>query len=415
MGGTRVLQIAPYYEGAWGYGGIPRVVVVLSAALARRGHRVTVCTTDACDSRTRLANPGGPGPRLRPWRPRVGSDGVEVQVFPNLSNRLAYDLQLFQPLGLRGWLREHAQRFDVAHVHGHHHLPGAIAAAELRRAGVPYLVEPNGTAPRGDRRRLAKALFDASFGRNVLRGARGVIAVTQAERSQLQALGIAPERLCVLPNPIDLGEFEGVEPAAPRAQGLPRRVLYLGQLLPRKRVDVLVRALALLPEPVTLEIAGNDGGCERSLRALVRGLGLDARVHFAGLLRGRERLRALAAADAVAYAGRDEAFGLVPLEALLCGTPVVVANDSGCGEVIGRVGGGLAVAPGDPAALARALAELLAAPERWREAVRDAALAVRRLFGADAVAAACEEIYAAATHAREGAGEAGWWTRRLPA
>ena len=415
MGGTRVLQIAPCYEGAWGYGGIPRVAMVLSAALARRGHRVTVCTTDACDSRTRLANQGGPGPRLRPWRPRVGRDGVEVRVFPNLSNRLAYELQFFQPIGLRSWLRAHASAFDVAHVHGHHHLPGAIAAAELRRARVPYLVEPNGTAPLGSRRRLAKALFDASLGRGVLRGARAVIAVSEAERRQLEAQGIAPERLCVLPNPLDLDEFEGVAPAPRRTGAAPRRVLYLGQLLPRKRVDALVRALPLLPPDVELEIAGNDGGCERALRALVKALGLDARVRFAGLLRGGERLEALAAADAVAYAGRDEAFGLVPLEALLCGTPVVVANDSGCGEVIARVGGGLAVAPGDPAALAAALGELLASPARWREAARAAAPEVRRLFGADAVAARCAEIYAAATHAQGGAREAGWWTRSLPA
>src|SRR5262245_55521864 len=152
MGGTRVLQVVPYYEGAWGYGGIPRVAMVLSAALSRRGHRITVCTTDACDSRTRLDDQGGPGPRLRPWRPRVGRDGVEVRVFPNLSDTLAYELQFFQPLGLRRWLRAHAGAFDVAHVHGHHHLPGAIAAAELRRAGVPYLVAPNGTAPLGSRR-----------------------------------------------------------------------------------------------------------------------------------------------------------------------------------------------------------------------------------------------------------------------
>jgi len=181
-------------------------------------------------------------------------------------------------------------------------------------------------------------------------------------------------------------------------------VLYLGQLLPRKQVDVLVRALASLPEAVALEIAGNDAGCERALRELVGRLGLAPRVRFAGLRRGRERLEALAAADVVAYAGRDEVFGLVPLEALLCGTPVVVANDSGCGEVIGRVGGGLAVPPGDPAALANALGQVLAAPERWGAAARDAAQEVRRLFGADAVAAACERIYEAATVARDGAG-----------
>ena len=139
--------MTPYYEAAFGYGGIPRVAAALCAALARRGHYVTVCTTDACDARSRLPSPDGPVPRLHAWPPRRVSDRIELRVFPNLSNRLAWRLQLFQPIGLRAWLRKSARDFDLAHIHGHHHLPGVIAAAELSRNGIPYLGAPNGTAP----------------------------------------------------------------------------------------------------------------------------------------------------------------------------------------------------------------------------------------------------------------------------
>jgi glycosyltransferase involved in cell wall biosynthesis len=97
----------------------------------------------------------------------------------------------------------------------------------------------------------------------------------------------------------------------------------------------------------------------------------------------------------VAYAGRDEVFGLVALESLLCGTPVVVANDCGSVELVRRLGGGLCVPPGDDAALARALGAVLAECERWREAARLAALEVRRLFGSDAVAAIWQGVYEA--------------------
>jgi glycosyltransferase involved in cell wall biosynthesis len=318
---------------------------------------------------------------------------VEVRIFPNLSNRAASRLQLFLPLGLRSHLRSCAGRFDVAHLHGFHHLPGALAAAELRRAGVPYLLSPNGTAPRLERRLLAKTVFDHTLGRGVLSGASLVLAVSEAERAQLAALGVAHERIRILPNPVLLDEFAALEERAEPAPGARRRVLYLGQLTPRKLVDVLVRALAALPAEVELEIAGGDGGCEPGLRALVRRLGLSARVRFAGLLRGPARLAALAAADAVAYAGRDEVFGLVALEALLCGTPVVVADDSGCGELIRRTGGGLLVPPGDAAALGRALSEILANREAWRARTRPAAAAIRRLFASDVVAETCEHLY----------------------
>ena len=125
----------------------------------------------------------------------------------------------------------------------------------------------------------------------------------------------------------------------------------------------------------------------------VRSAGVDARTHVTGLLTGRDRLEALADADVVAYAGEQEIFGIVPLEALLCGTPVVVADDSGCGELIGGVGGGKVVRAGDATALATGLAEILARPDEWRAEAAAAAARVRARFGSDVVAERLEGIY----------------------
>ena len=171
----RVLHVTPYSDLAWGYGGIPRVVGALSRGLARRGHDVTVCATDAHDATTRLPGHAGPWFRARP--PMAAPDGVVLRIFPNLSNRVAYALQAFLPLGLDDYLRTHAADFDVAHLHGCHHLLGTLAAYHLRRAGVPYVVAPNGTAPVFERRRTAKRVFDALFGRTLLPGAARCIWV----------------------------------------------------------------------------------------------------------------------------------------------------------------------------------------------------------------------------------------------
>jgi glycosyltransferase involved in cell wall biosynthesis len=387
----RILQVTPYYEDAWAYGGIPRAVAATARTLAARGHAVTVCTTDACLPNARL-------PRQQ-TSDRHGH--VDVRVFRNLSNAAAYHLQFFMPMGLDRYLRRHAGLFDVAHLHGCHHIPGAVAARHLRRAGVPYVLTTHGTAPYIERRKLAKRVFDATIGRGVLAGAARVIAVSNAEKKQLLRCGIGPAPIDVVPNPLDIAEFLHTFPGTFRRRlGIDARVpivLFLGKLTPRKRLDVLVEAFASLGRPdAHLVVAGNDMGYGRRLRRLIERFGIGNRTHVTGLLSGPERLCALADADVVAYPSEDEVFGLVAVEALLCGTPVVVADDSGCGEVISQNGGGMLVPPGNVPALTGALQDMLGDIDRWRHAAREARVQVRR-YSSEHVCTAIEEVYARAT------------------
>jgi hypothetical protein len=110
------------------------VVHSLTRGLARRGHDLTVCTTDACDEAARLA----PGARHL--------DGVHLEVFPNLSNHLAYHLQLFLPVGLEKYLRRHAGTFDVAHLHACRNLPRWRTISDGE--GAPVFKHRMGLAPR---------------------------------------------------------------------------------------------------------------------------------------------------------------------------------------------------------------------------------------------------------------------------
>jgi glycosyltransferase involved in cell wall biosynthesis len=382
MRALRVLQVTPYYAEAWAYGGVPRAATALARGLARRGHHVTVCTTDAAEPAARA-------------RGLAGADGVDVHVFPNVSNALAYHWQLFLPRGLDRWLAGHAGGFDVAHLHACHNVPGATAARRLRAAGVPYVLSPHGTAPRIERRRALKWLFDHTVGRGVVEGAARLLAVSDAERRQLLDLGVAGAAIEVVPNPVELEDFIAIPGgrfrAARRLAGR-RLVLFLGKLTPRKRLDVVIDAFAALgDEGATLVIAGNDLGAGGDARRRAERLGVHTRVVFTGLLRGAERLEALADADVVVYPSRDEVFGLVAVEALLAGTPVIVADDSGCAEVIAATGGGRIVAQGDAAALAAAVREVMTAPDRYQLAEADRR--IRAWLASDAVAARVEGVY----------------------
>jgi len=394
----RILHVAPYSPAAWAYGGIARLAGTLTRGLARRGHHVTFCTTDACDASSRLPRSERPAAVFQAWPPARTDEGVEQRVFPNVSNRLAYHHQAFLPLGLNAFLKRHAGTFDVAHLHACRNLPGAIAAHHLQRAGVPYVLAPNGTAPRIERRRFVKRIFDLVVGQQVLDRSTRVLVVSKAERRQLCDLGVDPAAIRLIPNPIDLDEF-----VPPIAGGAFRRrfalpsgplIVFLGKLTPRKRLDVLLKAFAQLPSPnASLVVAGNDMGAGCQARSLARMLGIEHRTTFTGLLRGRDRLEAAADAEVLVYPSQDEIFGLVPLEALLCGTPVIVADDSGCGEVIRTVGGGQLVPVGDVDALGRAIDRVLASPSDWRAAAAAAAEIVKVTYGGDIVCAQLDQLY----------------------
>lgn len=380
----RILHVVPYYEHAWAYGGIPRLATTMTRGLAVRGHRVTVCTTDVCDSCSRVS--------ASPTR-----SGVDVRVFRNVSNRLAYHYQFFTPIGLNRFLRARAGDFDIAHLHACRNLPAELAARALTKHGVPYVLSPNGTAPAIERRLFAKRVFDLVAGRRTLAGAARVLATSNAERKQLLDFGLADASIRLLANPIDETEYR--EPRDPvrfrRAHELDSGplVLFLGKLTPRKGVDILLRAFKEVTHPSQLVIAGNDMGEGARVRRLIAALNLEARVRRVGLLQGAERLDGLAAASVVVYPSRDEVFGLVAFESLMCGTPVIVGNDSGCGEIIADVGGGLSVPYGDPIRLATAIASMLGRAHVWRERAQRARVRVLERFGSTRVCARLESLY----------------------
>jgi glycosyltransferase involved in cell wall biosynthesis len=383
---VRILHVAPYYADAWAYGGIPRLVTTMATGLAARGHDVTVCTTDVADAASRA-----------PLSPRA-RDGVEVRVFRNISNRLAYRWQFFTPIGLRRFLRDEAASFDVGHIHACHNLPSAFAGAAFDRMDVPYVVSPNGTALRIERRQAAKRVFDAVFERGLLPRARRVLAVTETERRQLRSAGVRDGQIRVVPNPVDVREFDGkADPVRFRRAwelGSDPVVLYLGKITPRKGVDVLVRSMAHVSIPrARVVVAGNEMQAGSAYHRAIHQTAENSRVIRVGLLRGIERFDALTAADVVVYPSRDEIFGLVPLEALLAGRPVVVADDSGCGEVVRQTGGGLCVRYGDENALAAAVNAILADADRWKAHARDAAARVRALYAASVVCAHLQALY----------------------
>jgi D-inositol-3-phosphate glycosyltransferase len=370
-------------------------VAALSTALARRGHHVTVYT--------RKDDAGLP-PRVA-ILPRL--DVVHVEAGP--ARHVPKD-ELLPYMGLlaEGIAQDWgARRPDI--VHAHFWMSGLAALDASRRNGggnVPVVqtFHALGTVKlrhqgSGDTSPPQRRWLEPAVGRSADR----IIATCSDEVFELKALGIHTAKISIAPCGVDLRLFPGSGAAEPRHRS--HRILSVGRLVQRKGVDLVIRALPLLREAgfadVELLIVGGGGDAAvmgadpeaRRLAELARELGVDHQVTFRGQVPREDMPGILRGADAVVCAPWYEPFGIVPLEAMACGIPVVAAAVGGLTDtVLDRVTG-LHVPPRDPAAISSAVAELLADPELRRQLGRAGQQRARSRYSWDRVAAETEKAY----------------------
>jgi len=378
-------------------------VAALSEALARRGHTVTVYTRrDAGDLPATVAV----GPRL---------DVVHVDAGP--ARHVPKDgLLPFMGEFAEGIAKDWGERPpDV--VHGHFWMSGLAAVDAVRRisagssgpgagncTAVVQTFHALGTVKRrhqgsGDTSPPERRWLEPGVGRSVDR----IIATCSDEVFELKSMGIDTGKVSIAPCGVDLALFSADGPPEPRRRT--HRILSVGRLVPRKGVDLVIRSLPLLSEAgfddVELLIVG--GGAEsgvlpsdpevRRLLALARGLGVADRVTLQGQVPRGAMPGVFRSADAVVCTPWYEPFGIVPLEAMACGVPVVAAAVGGLQDTVLHRCTGLHVPPRDPEAIASALALLLGRPELRAELGAAGQERARTRYSWDRVAAETEKAY----------------------
>ncbi|NWF81955.1 MAG: glycosyltransferase family 4 protein [Chloroflexi bacterium] len=314
-------------------------------------------------------------------------------------------------------------RPDVVHLHHLRSLLGFQTVLAARRLGIPTVLTVHGLLHDGDlvadRERPLEAplRYDnllTTPGRLAARLARGahprralrnylihapllqvdhVVALSRTERDLLARLGLDPLRMSVLPNAVDLNDYQ---PEPPPVAQRPPLVLFIGQLVPRKGFDLLARAmpavLRAVPEARFVFISHNRSG-EDELRRIAAEGGVADRLELPGRVSEAEKLRLLGEAAVVAAPSRYEGFGIPLVEALAAGAPLVTSDVTAGNEVISHEHTGLLVPYNDVAALAAAIVRLLRDRELGaRLAAAGRAEAFAR-YGADALAADLETLY----------------------
>lgn len=348
-------------------------VAALSDAMARHGHEVRVYTRR--DSR-RL-------PRRTSFATGVMVDHIDAgppDAIPK--DALAPHMDAFGDQLVERWSR---WRPDV--VHAHFWMSGLASLRARDRSGVPVVQTFHAL---GSEKRRHQGAYDTSPPHRladevrIARECDHIVATASAETFELARMGARRSRVTIVPCGVDLAHFSPHGPAYGRIDGV-RRIVVLGRLVERKGVDDVIRAAASLKN-VELIVAGGpstdalDGDPEvLRLSALATAVGLNA-VRFSGRLSRAEVPLLLRSADVVVCYPWYEPFGIVPLEAMACGVPVVAASVGGLVDTVVDGVTGMHVAPRRPDLLAAALERLL----------DDAQL--RKRFGANGVAR-CNERY----------------------
>jgi D-inositol-3-phosphate glycosyltransferase len=363
-------------------------VAALSAALARRGAEVVV--------HTRRDDPAPPA-RVA-FAPGVTVEHVDAgPPAPIPKDELLPHMEELAARLRRSW-RAHPP--DV--VHAHFWMSGLAALAAGRLLGLPVVQTFHALGVVKRRHQGAGDTSPPSRVREervLAREADRIVATCSGEVFELARMGADLRRITVVPCGVDLGLFRPDGPVEPRDRGR-FRLLVVSRLVERKGIGNVITALAELPG-TELVVAGGPparwltGDSEaRRLAGLAERLGVAGRVCLRGQVAPADLPALYRSADLVVCVPWYEPFGIVPLEAMACGVPVVASAVGGLVDSVVDGVTGVHVPPRRPDLLAGALAGLLADPARRAALGTAGARRARRRYGWDRIAHGTLEVYA---------------------
>jgi len=393
---VKVAQLATRFPP--GPGGVEQHVAKISRRLAVRGHAVDVYTSDLYREFPAME-------RLAPDVPREErTEWGAVHRLPvwSLPGELHYTF--FR--GLRSALAR--DRPEVLHAHTYGTNQVAAAHRHHRTTGTPFVLtahfHPIWSIEGGWMRHRLRSFYDRHIAAGVVRDAARIIVQTHEEERLLRSLGFALPPLEVIP--------PGYRPLPSPAPGTPSfaerygiegpYALFVGRLASNKGLLDLAPAFATLAgsdRAAQLVVVGEDGGQRDAFASRVRSLGVSDRVHLLGHVDDDATLAAAyREARLTVLPSEYEAFGLVLLESLAAGTPVVASRVGGIPEFVEDGRAGLLVPPRSPESLAGALARLWTDPELARQFGAYGRDHVVPRYSWDALADRLDALYREVTH-----------------
>lgn len=361
-------------------GGVPRSVQNFTEVYREKGHRVVVVAPEFENA------------------PEDEEDVVRVPAIKNFSDA-GFSLRLPIPGYLSSTVEEIGP--DIAHAH-HPFLLGDTGLRLARRFNIPLVFTNHTLYEQYTHYLPVDNSTVKKYVRNLVRGYANlcdrVFAPSQSVSRILKDQGVETP-IDVVPTGIDVEEFGSGDGSRFRAErGIEDDVFligHLGRLAEEKNLPFLVESVSTFLEdhPGTEFLLVGDGPIQDDLRDSVEELGLEDRVHFEGVLRDQELYDAYASMDLFAFASKTETQGMVLVEAMSSGTPVVALDASGARDVVVNGETGRLIKDEDKGAFAEGLEWYYELSEAKKRIIRDNSRNRAEDFEMDEVADRALEIY----------------------
>ncbi len=296
-------------------------------------------------------------------------------------------------------------RYDV--IHAHDWLSGYVANDLHRRYGIPLVVTLHATESgrMGGRVRsshLSERIHLAE--QHLALEADQIIACSDFMRDEIvRVLQVSRDKIVVIPNGVEFGDFPMLRQYRGELENIRRRwqpedgplIFFVGRLVWEKGPDLLVSAMAdvLKVFPTARVVIAGHGPYRTHLLQQIRHMQLQSRVQLAGFISDEERNHLYAVSDLAVFPSRYEPFGIVALEAMVTGIPVVISAVGGLQDVVSDGVTGLCAEPGRADTLAQAILQTLSDSQKADERAQRAQDVVRSQYHWDRIASRTVRVY----------------------
>ncbi len=383
-----IIQVVHRYYPA--IGGAENQVKSISEELVRRGHKVSIITTSSVSV---LDVPS----LFHPFRSKKVNikkdeeiEGVNVHRYDALLR--FYGFLVTPPL--RKLLTEKA---DIIHAYGFYITTSLVAMMIAKQRSIPFLLTANDAtvSPYGSAaKRAFSNIFNLTLGKLLILNSAKLIAVSRTNAEDIAKVGATKEKTMIIPNGIKMERFANANVDDRGKKG--PIVLYVGRISEDKGIECLIRAApsVLKQFPNTeFHIVGEDYGYLNKLKSLVTSLGVERSVIFTGRVTSRRLVDVYRSADVFVLPSELEAFGIVVIEAMASGVPVIVSNCGGMKDIVKDGSNGLIFDVGDARQLAEKIRLLISDNKLRAKLVKSGKETVMENYTIEKVVDKLEELY----------------------